>query len=128
MDKLDSRTWIDAVHTYDYLRRLNTRLTFGFYALSIGFVAVFASAATHDRDAIAAVLFLIFMAAACILGLGIFITGFELREFRCPRCGGRFSGSWWNNRPTDHCHHCGLDLGAAARAAEKKPTGGELWE
>jgi hypothetical protein len=85
-------------------------------------------ASTNNWDTLAGALFLLFVPTSCILGLGILITWLNLRGFLCPRCGKRFTLTWWNNWPTNRCKHCELNLGPAMMATAKSPANVDLWE
>jgi hypothetical protein len=116
MKDLDTRTWIEAARRYVRLRRRYWRSTFGAVAL----FAVFGTPLfvmdqkLHStlRGVLGSILGVGFL--ACWLG-GV-VSWFELRSFRCPRCGNQFIVSWTNTWPTNCCKHCGLDLRPAAMA------------
>jgi len=60
-----------------------------------------------------------FSVAACVIAgiwmVFVVILGNRLKDWCCPRCGNRFSGSWWYNDAffDRKCAHCGLPKFAA---------------
>jgi hypothetical protein len=128
MGELDSKTWFDEAQTYQRVRRLALLFNFAYIASFVGFVICFFSALAHNWDALAAVLFLLYIPIASILGLVTLITSLDLRGFRCPRCGNRFAQKLWSGWPTNHCKHCWLYLGPTAVAPAKSPGNLDLWE
>jgi hypothetical protein len=128
MGDLDTKAWIEVVRSYQHLRRRTVRYTLAYVGCFVGFVTVLFIASAKKLDALAGTLFLLFIPASCMLGLVVFLGWFDLKNFRCPRCGKRFIVAWWGSWPTDRCKHCGLDVEAAVRKAEKPLDGGDLWE
>jgi hypothetical protein len=128
MGDLDTKMWIEAAQSYWCLRRRYLRFTLAFVGSFIGFAALFVFASAKNLDALAGVLFLVFIPASCVVGLGTILTSLDLLDFRCPRCARRFAMSWRGGYPTDRCKHCGLDLGSALRAAKKPQKAADLLE
>lgn len=110
MGDIDPRTYLDAARSYERLRRL--MLCFSLVSM-ISFLLFFLALAMN-LEPLAAALFVVLIPISCMFGLGAFLASFDLRDFRCPRCGERFAVSWWSSWPTNRCKHCRLDLGAAA--------------
>ena len=128
MGDLDTKTWIDAARSYQLLRRRTLRYFLAYFGGFFGFLAVLLFASANKLDALAGSVFLLLIPTMCLLGVGVFLNSFELRDFRCPRCGKRFAVAWWGTWPTDRCKHCGLDIETAVRNAERPLNGGDLWE
>jgi hypothetical protein len=128
VNDVDPKAWVDAAHTYQRLRRHTLLLPLGYVGSFVGFAICFFCASAKTWDAFAGTLFLLYIPVSIVLGLGMFIVSLDLRGFRCPRCGKRFTVSWRNSWPTNRCKHCRLDLIAAVKDAGKSSALEEFWE
>jgi hypothetical protein len=126
LNDVDARAWVDVGQTYQQLRRRALLLNLGFVGSFVGFAICLFYASAKNWDAFAGTLFLLYIPVSVVLGLVVFIVSFDLRGFRCPRCGKRFTVSWWNNWPTNRCKHCRLDLIAAVKDPAKTSALEEL--
>ena len=123
----DPKTWTEAARSYNRLRRLGMRFALVYAGSFVVFVVLFGAAAQARSLSVPPLIFLVFLLVSCPCGVGSFVTSHDLRAFRCPRCGGRFTGSrrGW---PTNQCKHCRLDLGPAAMGAKKPSPTADSWE
>lgn len=128
MNGADAKAWIDAAQTYQRLRRRTLLLTIAYAGSFVGVAIGLFCASAKNWDAFAGTLFLLFIPVSFVLGAGTFIFSLDLRGFRCPRCGKRFTVSWRGSWPTNRCKHCRLDLIAAGKDPGKSSAFGELWE
>jgi hypothetical protein len=126
--ELDGKTLMDAAREYERLRRGNRQLTLIIGGSGLVFLTTLFASAHFGNHVIPSVLSLLFLCAAGPIYLRAFLTGYGVYGFRCPRCGKRCSNSWRGSWPTDRCKHCRLDLGAAARSAEKPKSSVDFLE
>lgn len=102
------------MRSYARLRRRYRRFSLAGPAIFL-LLAISLSASRDALDSVVghALILLFFVALLAYLLVGM-IAQSALLRFRCPRCGEWFNRTWWNNKPTDRCKHCRLDLGPAA--------------
>jgi hypothetical protein len=91
LQKVGTKTWIEAAQTYQRLYHLCWLFNLGYIGAFVVLAIGVGIASANNWDAFAGALFLLYLPISCILGLGIFITWLNLRGFPCPRCGERFS-------------------------------------
>jgi hypothetical protein len=126
VNDLDAKAWVDAAQTYQRLRLLYFLVILGFVGISMGLAICLFFASATNWDSFAGTLFLLFIPVSLGLSLVVILLTLDLRGFRCPRCGKRFTVTWWNSWPTNRCKHCRLDLIAAVKDSGKSSAYGEL--
>ncbi len=121
MGDVDSNTLAEAARRYTALRRRYWRFFVGLWALGALAGAIGLAVGQKPGPFIGGVLILPLVLGFVTCWAVCLVTDIALKQFRCPRCGKRFTLTWWISWPSDRCKHCDLDLGPAEKAVAK-PT------
>ena len=124
MGDLDLNMLADAARRYTGLRRRYWRfLLVGILIISgAGLFGMFQREfGPLHNPVVGRVLMVCLIAGFLACWTGAVVTWAALMRFRCPRCGKRFTLSWYSSWPTSRCKHCQLDLGPAAETTAKLP-------
>lgn len=126
MGDFDDKTWIESAREYERLRHRQRRFILG-YAGPFAAFMVLPGVGSERLYPFLVFVFPLLLFSTCACVVGGFLTSIDLRDFPCPRCGRRFTTSWWISWPTDRCKHCGLDLASATKASKIPPSVADSW-